>query len=336
MGLDFGEVFSFGFFDWVQKKGLLKYFAAIFVFYIFYTYLSYYFMNALFAPLEKMQMVNDLGFLNVLLYLFMYLIISSVAVWIIFRAINYLLIAKALGTKKLGFVEFTAKRWLNFILLDILNCLAALFSVFKLKYLAIGVTGAGGFLLSIWLINTAFFFENFLIALVGLLVLLIALLVLLAYFVIIVYNFVRLSMSSVIFVEKEIGVMNAIKESWKITNGNARNIFWTLLSIILVISIAGLILYLPAIVHQQGYEKDSKNIRNPFTFMDDPVYLLLTIPSILFEAYSIIVYCFCIVFIYSEVKPVKVFQSAKPSLAAEGLRGKNRAINRRLEKPSKK
>jgi len=103
------------------------------------------------------------------------------------------------------------------IALIIASFFASLLSVYELKFLAAGVAGivsvGVGFLLI------------FLYPPIGSMLIQIGMLLIMVYFFIVVHNFLRLSMSDLVYLQNDVGIFKGIKMSWNLTKDNAMSIW---------------------------------------------------------------------------------------------------------------
>jgi hypothetical protein len=307
MSFDFNSVFKFAFLDWLKQKGIWKYFIFIFVFYTLINFAGIYSVYAAFSPIEGGETITLIEAINIMLFFSIYYIVVIFVSLIVSSILSYFLITKALFSSKKDFVEFNAKRWLEFIFLGIAEFFVALLSIFNIKFLLVPVSAIVLTILSILLFVFSYT-GNYLLALLGILFIFLALLLFFVYIFIWFYNSIRLTVSAVIFVEKKKGIMESLKASWDLTKGNVVNIFIVFLVIGIAVGVLSWIVTLPLVFYQAGTNiAIQQNSLESFKQLLDPFVLLLIIPSVIIQSIFIIVQTFGLVAIYNELTKKEKF-----------------------------
>ena len=165
--------------------------------------------------------------------------------WLIPAYFTTMAMFHALASKGFSSVQWTPRKYINYILLTILHSIYAYFSLLNRRFWPLV---AAFMLLSLALLGTFSYsilsFLNFMktgtppsqeLLLSKLFELLIPNLVLLGlvflvgipYFILVVYNSIRQSMCFPIYLEREMSKTDAIKNSWQLTEGRAFEVFIT-------------------------------------------------------------------------------------------------------------
>ncbi len=135
-----------------------------------------------------------------------------------YRAISFAL--RSIG-KKVG--KFSINLVIKLILSGIVSFFVAFFSIYELKFLSIAIIGVILFIAGI--VSLVIAQGNFIFLILGILGILASLILFFVYYIIMVRNFVRISFASVLLVEKNLGVRESVRTSWKLTTGKAVLIF---------------------------------------------------------------------------------------------------------------
>jgi hypothetical protein len=142
------------------------------------------------------------------------------------------------------------------------------------------------------------------VALFGILLLLLSFLGFLAYLIVAMYNSLRLSLSSIIFIEKEKKILDCLKESWDLTKGKIINSFGLLIVLIFVLAIINSMVSLPLQVYtgQFSFPPVERTPAQELSQMVDPVVIVLTSVMILFQILIAMVELFGLMYIYGQLK----------------------------------
>ncbi|MFA5930990.1 MAG: hypothetical protein WC821_01625 [archaeon] len=331
MDFDFKGILNFAFVDWFKQKGIWKYVAFLFIFYFLTNLVSSYAMYALFSPLWNISSMGTGEAINLIFYFIGFVIAMVLFSIIVGSIVSYFIIAKALDSKKMDFVEFNFGRVLKFIGLMIAENLAVLFSIFKLRLLLILIAAVALTMAGLILVVLAYNGAT-LLAIVGLSLLLIALLLYMAYFVVMVYNSLRLTLSSAIFVESEKGIMDSLRSSWNISRGNVLNILVVLLIMGLVLGIVSWIASMPLSMYLTAMSPVNMttgevSFSQSLSQLLNPIAILLTIPSIFVQSIFIIIQTFGMIAIYFELKNKK---EAKAPIEEKVSSAKKEVVSKRV------
>jgi membrane-anchored glycerophosphoryl diester phosphodiesterase (GDPDase) len=306
MDLDLGKILSFAFFDWFKQKEVLKFVGIAFVIYAILIIVTNFVIYSSISPLINNFSLN--GFTNSFFYIIGYVIVMSIISFVIFSAINYMLISKALEAKGRDYIDFDAKRWINFVFLNIAEGLAALFSVYKLRWLLILIAAIALFILGTIILIAASAINTPILVFAGVLMLLLGILLLFAYCFVIVYNCYRLIISSVIFVEGQESVLDALRLSWDKTHGSVLNVFVVMLILGVVVGIVSFVVAIPSSIYQGiGTMSGVANPSEMFNTLVDPVAIVLSMPTYLVASVMFAVQAFALVGVYDALdgkKPV--------------------------------
>ncbi|MEI7962051.1 MAG: hypothetical protein WCI04_06980 [archaeon] len=310
MEFDFGKIVDFSLFKWAKEEGIWKYFLALLVFTAVISFSTYYMMGTLLSPFSALQDQSVTEAINAIFHFFTFIFFIIIVSVVFGAAFNYLLIAMALRAKGKKFVDFGAKRWLGIIVLGILNFFAALFSVFKLKLLVVGIVGLVLTGISVILIVMSGIGGNWGIAVLALLFFLLGLILLMVYLIIVVYNCLRLSFSSIVFIEKELGFVESMHKSWEMTHGKVLNILVALILIGLIAAVISLIGSFPLSVYNFVAGISSGGMIG-ITNLFNPLFLILNIPALVTSTIGAIISAFGLVAIYEQLQ-VNTISLTKP------------------------
>jgi len=189
-------------------------------------------------------------------------------------------------------------RFVKFLFYSLIESLAAVFCIYELKYLAVGIVSLILFILGGVLV--IFASTNFILGIIGALFLVLSVILALAYFVIIIYNSYRLMVSTVAFVASGKGIFETLKMSWDMTKGNVLMIFLVMLVVGIIISSISFTVSMPAMFYGMGVGIVSSIFGGTSTAFD-PIYLTLLIPAQIFAAIGVIVSSYVLVALYDEM-----------------------------------
>lgn len=291
---DFGAVLEFATIGLFRQKNILKEgaFLALLVFLVFLLFglfaFALIFATYLFiTPELTMYLIIPLIFSVVFFVLFIW-----ASVYFSYKVLSF-----ALSCLKKKSVEFSFDLAIRLILTGIFSFLVALFSLYELKLLLIGVIGFILFLCGLGFI--IFFYNNAVLFIFGILFVFISLFLIFIYYVIIVRNSVRISFSSLALVEKDLGVNEAVKYSWNMSAGKAVLIFFIQLILGGIMWVLQQIIFIPL-----------NFISIPFTFAIEnsslwilmiPIVIIFVIIFIGITAISELVVVFGVAKTYSQI-----------------------------------
>jgi len=342
MGLDanLSDILRFSLLGPLKDKKTLKYLAFLFVFALVVGLMTNYITYTSFKPIvDNPSLVQDFsGVVGLLVQFF-----SFVGIIIVFSAVvnyvmQYLLMSRALEISGRSAQPATPKNIIRFIILGIAQSLCALFSVFNLKMLWIGIIGvvlvlAGFFLIGIAALNSATLFMLG----CGALFLLLGIILLLVYLAIIIHNTIRLIVSDVALIGNGLSMADSLRFSWNKTTGNALNIFVIGLVLCVILVIINGILSAPSGMYSFFAQLVGNNT---ISLAMDPAYLVLLVPSYLSSAFMIAASAFYLVSIYlhllTEKKTTSVSITAPKNFATPVASKPKRVAIKKTKKRAKK
>jgi len=300
----FGSLITKSLFDWIKDKKMLTYLAITCIILVIMNIFTLFSMS---NSLEKLIALQNsvtpsveevFSVIGMFLGPFMLTItISSIILFIL----SYFIIKRSLELNGLKAVNFSVQRIIMLFILEIASCIVAVLSIFRLKWLAVGVAGA--VLLIIGIVLTI------LSPLIGILLLIIGLILCVVYAVIVIINTIRLSLGGTAYIEEERGIMDSLKISWDLTKANVLGIVIIFVVVSIIIGIISWIVALPATFFQFSLMGNFTSTTNPALLIDNitgmfinPVYLVLLIPGWIISAYQVIVTSYLMTSIYALLK----------------------------------
>jgi hypothetical protein len=286
----FNEILKFSFIDTLKIKQVKKMLIYSLIIYFIYFIISILIANSFYFegmmdPAEYFQLIINYSIIIGIISIPFYLLL----VFLEYKIIEGIYLEKKNKSKKINFL-----RYVKFLLMPLAMFICALFQLFNLKFLLIGITSL--LLIVLGFFSIIAFSTNIIAILIGILFIGLGLLIGLAYFFIIIYELIRLILSQAIIVEND-DFVKALKTSREKTSGNVINIF--IISLIVCFAmmiIGGIFSILPTI-----YSMLLVNI-NPLGVVFDPIYNLLLLPTYLLAAYLIVVNASLISIIYLKLK----------------------------------
>jgi len=299
-------------FEWLKDKTMLIYLAIASIVTIFVGLVSIVSVIDAFNQLAKIMpellvsktVPPELMF-KVIINLFPALIpsmVMSIVAGIIFFVLNYFIIQRGLELNKQKSVPFSISRLIMVFFLEIITFFVAVLSIYRLKWLAIGLCG---FLFVIIgaLLSQSFFGGFF--AFIGILMMI-------AYFIIVCINYIRLSLGAVAYIEKEREIMESLKVSWDLTKNNVLGIIIISLAVSLIVGFISYLVSTPSSLLLQLAIPELINIKDTISFgilfegmagvFSNPLYIILLIPVWIISAYQIIVMSYLLPSIYALLK----------------------------------
>ena len=307
--MKYEEVIKFAF-SWIYSKETWRYALILFGICVLLTVLLVAFLflfGAMFFP--ALASGNPLSIASAAVGMMATAILGVFAVAIIatvaFTYFDGLIYQFGLREKALSTSGFGIGKAIMLIFLNIGTSFAAFFSVFNLKFLPILGAVIFGFLMLFFTPYPLNIFGGLIFAFSSL-----------AYFVVILYNSYRLVLSQTIFLSKEIGIVDAIKESWQITHGKVLEIFLALfiVGIILtvifyilstIMQVLGYLMVLPFMFGIRSTGADAASAIIPFFLIFVIIFGILMLAMMLL---SYLVSAFAVVSVYGQIigtKPEK-------------------------------
>lgn len=120
--------------------------------------------------------------------------------------------------------KFSLNLALKIFLSGIVASFVSFFCLYELKLLLFAIVGFVLLISGVLLLMLAN--SSWLIIVLGVLAIIIACILFLVYYIIVIRNFVRTSFASILLIEKNLGVREAVKNSWNLTSGKAVLIFF--------------------------------------------------------------------------------------------------------------
>jgi len=231
--IDYSEVLR-ACFSWYKDNKSLKYLLSLF-FFLFSVNIAFqviFYALAYFGILQSFNFLNYQNFENFLNQFFTTLAIFFV-LSLIYMLIYYFvelyfmgfIIKRALEIKGINTPEFNFNKLLKFFIFQIWVSLLAITSWYNKKFLLVFLLSI---LLSIISLALIIFVKD--LSIIGFILLFLGIVLFLFYCIVIgIYNFLRLSVSNVHFIIKDISITNITKEVWDLTKGKALQILFLFL-----------------------------------------------------------------------------------------------------------
>jgi len=217
---DFNSVLNFAIFGLLKQKKLISEIIILFLILFSFCVLGLLAFVSLVMAVSFFMDSNLIIFaIFPLIFGLLFLVLAGIcSIYFSYRIVSFALVS--IGKK---YHEFSIKLAIKLILSGIVAFFVSVFSIYELKLLWIGIIGFILFLFGIVLV--VFYNGYFLMLILGVLAIVVACVSFLVYYVIMVRNFVRTSFASVLLIEKNLGVREAVKSSWNLTSGKAVLIF---------------------------------------------------------------------------------------------------------------
>ncbi len=315
MAFNHEEFLKFALTAWIKDKKSLKYFLFLVLFNAVLLIVTNLCMYTLLEPFSKAAMVNpnQLGYAMVYLFVF---IISIVFIGVVIpMIIVYFIYTRALELTKRSFVQLTGIRILKVFVLSLASSIISFLSLFRVRWLLLLLASVGMLVVSLVTFTIAGamsynynmrMFQNG-VALFGIALLLFSFLGFLAYLIVVFYNSLRLSLSTIIFIEKEKKVLACLKESWDLTSGKIVNSFWLFVVLMILMIIVNGFVSLPLQIYTGQLDPMgvSKTPLQELNQMVDPIVIVLTCIMVLFQIMIAMVEIFGLIFIYDQLRGLK-------------------------------
>lgn len=307
MGLEksIGEWTKFSFTGWLKDRGTLKYFLSLIIIFVLTTIAGNYLIYSLLYPAYSSATPSSAeivsAMINAIPVLAVFIILNSLAVYFI----AYLVIARALKLKKNGAQKLSFIRLVKLLVLELFIFFSAFLSLFNPKFLMVLIAAIVLFIVGVVLVTVPGYFA------VGGALLVLGFVLLLAYFIVVAYNSIRLLLSTVAFVEKNLGIVGAAKESWKRAQGNVLNIAIAWLVLIVISFTISAVSAIPATIYSIYYSAVNSaastvsSTAAELAMTTDIGYMIAMIPTYIFSAFLSIAAWFYMVSIYTGIKKSK-------------------------------
>lgn len=298
-----GEIFNFSVIEIFKDKKTLSYLAILTVVLTVLNACFNMFSVSMFLPLTKAGTASTAELAMMLLAFFGFMGVLYLLTYIVSAVAEYLAIARAFEIKGITPRNFTLVEFLKYILLTIVSGLAALLSIYRLKFLVMGIIGAVLLIAGIVLFAiSSVSFNMPLLALGGLLVVL-GIIVLLVYFVVVFINSIRLSVCNASFLANtNRGIMESLKDSWTRTEGATLDVFLITLIMGIVFGAISMVLSVPILGFTmagsmaQAFSASGQTVIP--AYLGDPWFNILSIFSYLGAAIAVVGSGFMVAIIY--------------------------------------
>lgn len=218
---DFGSVLKFATIDLLKQKNFLKESGFLSVLFFLILLLIGLFLFAIISA-AYLFITPELA-----IFTFVPLIFALIFFVLFFWSImyfSYKLIAFALASTNRKVTPFSFGLAVKLFLSGIYSFIVSVFCLYEIKFLLIGIVGFILFFVGFGII--ILFNANSVALIFGFLFLLIAFLLIFVYYIMVIRNSVRVSFSSLVLVEKDLGIIESVKYSWNFTAGKAVLIFF--------------------------------------------------------------------------------------------------------------
>ena len=304
-----GSLLTDSLFGWLKDKTMLIYLVIATIIGIIAGVISLFSLNDFvqymltlapdLATKNKIPIEKIIELFNTLSPVITVSIIEGIALFIL----SYFIIKRGLELTGQKGVNFSISRLVVLFVLEIIAGVVAILSLYRLKWLGVGVLGGiliilGGLLSSIPILGGFF-------ATIGLILIIV-------YFIIVFINFIRLSLANVVYIEKEREIMESLRISWDLTKDNVLGIFIITIAVYLVTGAISYIASIPSTIFLQSTLIGMANIEGIagvilameglMSMLTSPVYLILLIPVFIISAYEIIVLTYLFPLIYKLLK----------------------------------
>jgi len=299
------EAVKFGFVQPLKDMRALKLSAFLGVFLVVMSLISTAAVYVMFkpyvdSPSSMAALTSDLwAGMAFLAYFFVMIIALTIVQAIIVNLIDVMAISRALEMKSfIPKMEAGLMGALKLLVVGICVSLFSFFSVFNLKMLLI--LAASVFFTIVGFILVIFFQSNIALVFIGVLVMLLGFMLFGAYLVVVIYNSIRLVMSPIILVEKDLGIIDSCRASWVKTEGQVLGLFIAMVILSIILTILVSIVSIPVKAYSVVLTLANPGITD-FAISTDPLYILLAIPIYLASGYAVIVGSFFLTSIYATI-----------------------------------
>jgi len=301
--MDIGAFLNFSFVSWLKDKQALKYLALLSVFTIIFSivssFVSYNFTTALLSLQGTPSAV-----INAFFGLLSVATVIGLIYFVIIYIIQYFIFAKALGSANLTAEKISVMRLVRLIILDIASVLVALLSMFNLKFLWIVIAAIVLFVGGIVLAAAGYSSGAMALTASGGALAVIGIILTIVYLAVVVYNSIRLSMGTAVFIEKERSIMDCLRISWEKTDGKVWEIIAAWVVVVVIMVVISFVASIPAMIYAfiVGFTSALRGVTDSqmiqLALSVNPAYLILSIPIYIASAFIMIVSAYYYVSIY--------------------------------------
>lgn len=337
-----GEIIDFSILSIFKDSKALKYFIIVAIISI----LSGVIMSLLTAQMYSFDAFsNPMEIIKTIMLMSIISGAIGLLTWVLLIIFEYLTIKRALEISGEPHINLDLLRFFKFIFVGIGAAIYAILSIFKLKTLAIGIIGIVLiFAAMILILIGSFIGEGIILGIIAAILIIVGIILLIYYAIMVIINMLRLSVGTVIFVREDIGIGDALKKSWDMSEGNAGKIFVAGIVLGLIIGIIAAIVSGPATIYligtivsnvgtqidsvqedmftssfdnsmYPGFEFNKSDLMANKAFanaMADPIYILLLIPSFIVQALGLIASSFFVVALYNAMKGTPIQKQNTP------------------------
>jgi len=169
------------------------------------------------------------GIIQTVLLLFVFGMIFSLIEGFLYT----LILLKGMNFYKIKTASFGIEKYIKLIILQILSAILAWISYYDKRFFMVFIAIIVSYIIAILLT----IFGNT----VGFIILMLAILATIIYMFVVIYNSIRLSMAPFVFLEKEKGIFESLREGWNLTHGKVIDILIAAIIIWVIIWIASTI-----------------------------------------------------------------------------------------------
>ena len=231
-----GEIIDLGMISWIRDKTMLIYLAIIFLITLISGIVINFFIAGLLANFSQtaQTITSPTQIFAMIMPLISVSTIIGTITGLITLAVSYLVIKRTLELNGSNGEKLTLLRYILLIVLGIAGGIVAVLSLYRIKWLAVGIIGFILTIVGLMLLGIGTFMGAGIILVGGLLVF-IGVIMLIAYAIVVIINGIRLTLGQVAFVEKERGIMESLKISWETTKGEVLGIILAFIIVAIII-----------------------------------------------------------------------------------------------------
>lgn len=286
------EIFKFSLIDFLKNNKLKKYFLCLLILLLFY-FITYILIVGSVGSIIKGNAITLELYIQIIFILFIWITIISIPFGVIQTFFEYKIFSEILRTKKIKVEKLNIIKFIKFLVFPIILFLYALFSVFKIKFLFIGI-------FSIILIIIGVLSSTMINNILGIIFVALGLIIGIIYFCIVIYELLRLGVSQVAFIEEK-GIKSALKKSWQLTENNIINLIVILIVFFVIIYVISMVFMIPLILYSTSLPL-ATTLEQELITLFNPIYNLLMLPIYLASAYLILIQTCVMANVYTILK----------------------------------